>query len=142
MSSSSPSRVEDVAEDAHETEEDPLLSFRHIRTASVILPSGDRVRRKVSLMLTYDENPFEDDERQPLLDTRSGENTACSFIPGTGIDREISPWEPSRFDKMKSFLRSEVMISFGPTKCISSSLSKHRSKSHGTVRNGSVGYVL
>ena len=107
MSSSSPSCVEDVAEDAHETEEDPLLSFRHIRTASVILPSGDRVRRKVSLMSTYDENPFEDDERQPLLDTRSGEHTACSSIPGTAIDREISPWEPSRFDKMKSFLRSE-----------------------------------
>src|SRR5579859_6673309 len=109
MEQSSPARVQadpDEMEDEEE-EEDPLLTFRHIRTVSVILPSGDRVRRKVSLMSTHNENPFEHDERRPLLDTsRSGTITAYSSMPGSAIDTEIPPWEPTQFDKFKSWLQS------------------------------------
>ena len=107
MEPSSPARVEADPDEEEEAEEDPLLTFRHIRTASVILPSGDRVRRKVSLLSTYNESPFEDDERRPLLDTRSGTNTAYSSMPGSAIDREIAPWERTRFDIFKSCLHSE-----------------------------------
>lgn len=108
MESSSPARVRnDPDEVVEELEEDPLLTFRHIRTASVILPSGDRVRRKVSLMSTYDESPFEDDEREPLLDTRNGTTTAYFSMPRNVVDREMSLWEPTHFDQFKSFFQSE-----------------------------------
>ena len=109
MESTSPSRVEDGPEELEEEEEDPHLTFRHIRTASVILESGDRVRRKISLLSQYEESPFENDEHRPLLDTRSGTTTAYSSMPGSVVDREILPWERTRLDKFKSWLRSEAL---------------------------------
>jgi hypothetical protein len=104
---SSPERVDSDTEE--ENEIDPLLQFLHVRTASVILPSGDRVRRQVSLQSIYDDNPFENNERTPLLDTRNipPTGTGYSSVAPSSIEREIPPWEKARFDKFKIWLHSE-----------------------------------
>lgn len=104
--SMSPSREGDKINAEDEAEEN-VFFFRHVRTASVILPSGDRVRRKVSLMSTYDENPFEDDEQTALIDSGGTEGTIYSSIEPSLADRSIQPWEVYRYDKFKNWLHSE-----------------------------------
>jgi hypothetical protein len=102
---SSSERVDDDSDD----EIDPLLTFLHVRTASVILPSGDRVRRQVSLQSIYDDNPFENSERTPLLDTRNIPTTCTGYssVVPSPTDREVPPWERTRFDKFKTWVQSE-----------------------------------
>ena len=102
---SSPERVDDESDD----EIDPLLTFLHVRTASVILPSGDRVRRQVSLQSIYDDNPFENNEQTPLLDSRNIPTTGTGYssVVPSPIDRGLLPWERTKFDKFKTWLQSE-----------------------------------
>lgn len=108
---SSPSKADnklDVAEEEEEEEVDPLLPFHHVRTASVILRSGDRVRRKVSLMSIYDESPLEQvNNTTALLDPRGTAGTSYSSITPSLVDREIQPWEITPYDKFKIWLHSE-----------------------------------
>jgi hypothetical protein len=86
-----------------DVEEEPIHGIHHVRTASVILRSGDRVRRKVSLMSIYDENPFEDDQT-PLLSTSV---SGYSSVTQSQVAREVTPWEATRWDKLCDWLRSE-----------------------------------
>lgn len=64
MGDSVPSRT---VEEEEEFDEVNGNRFHHVRTASVILPSGDRVRRKVSLMSVFDGSPIDEDEQSPLF---------------------------------------------------------------------------
>ena len=107
--SSSPSKTKDGTTEEEDTEDDFLFSFHHVRTASVILPSGDRVRRKVSLMSIFDENPFEEDnDRTALLSTQGTAATSYSSIVPSLVDRDIQSCDkPGRVDKFKTILHSE-----------------------------------
>ena len=104
---SSPTNATDEVNTGGAEYEDSLLTFYHVRTASVIIPSGARVRRKISLMSTYDENPFEEDDHIPLLDPGSTAGSSYSSIVPTLVDRDIQPWEITRYDKFKIWLQSE-----------------------------------
>jgi hypothetical protein len=104
---SAPTNATDGANTGEAEYEDPLLTFHHVRTASVILPSGARVRRKISLMSTYDENPFEEDDDTPLLDPGGTAGSSYSSIIPTLVDRDIQPWEVTRYDKFQIWLHSE-----------------------------------
>jgi hypothetical protein len=84
-------------------EEEPVHGIHHVRTASVILRSGDRVRRKVSLMSIYDEDPFEDNQT-PLLSTGV---VGYSSVTQSPVAREVTPWENTPWDKLRDWLRSE-----------------------------------
>lgn len=108
MASSSPPGPKDDGDARQTTEEDPLLPCHHVRTASVILRSGDRVRRKVSLMSIFDENPFEEDECQTSLRNPGGTaSTAYSLIAPSLADRDIQPCESTRLEKFRVWLHSE-----------------------------------
>ena len=107
---SSPSKKKDGTAEGEEGEHVSLFSIHHIRTASVILRSGDRVRRKVSLLSIFDENPFEEDDndRAALLDPRATAGTSYSSIAPSLVDREFQLWEkPTCVDKFKLWLQSE-----------------------------------
>ena len=88
-------------------EEDPLLTFRHVRTASVILPSGDRVRRKVSLLSIQDESPFEDEDTPLLGDGSANIAEGYSSIHSGASGRDLPPWHVSRFKKVMNYLKNE-----------------------------------
>jgi hypothetical protein len=106
----SPSKKKDGTAEEEEGEYDSLFSIHHVRTASVILRSGDRVRRKVSLLSIYDENPFEEDDndRAALLDPSATAGTSYSSIAPCLVDRQFQLWEtPSCVDKFKLWLQSE-----------------------------------
>jgi hypothetical protein len=105
-----PERVEHGADtETQEAEEDidSPVTFHHVRTASVILPSGDRVRRQVSLMSVHDESPFDGDESSPLIDSGDTPGTTYSSVAANLVDRGIQPCETSRLDKFKTWLTSE-----------------------------------
>ena len=115
--SSSLSKKKDQRTEEEEAEDDILFPFYHVRTASVILPSGDRVRRKVSLMSIYDENPFEEDanDRTALSDPRGTVGTTYSSIAPSLVDRQVQIWEkPSRVDKFTLWLQSEGLKRYMP----------------------------
>lgn len=114
--SPSPSKQKDGTDDEEEEEEEVLFSFHHIRTASVILRSGDRVRRKISLMSMFDESPFEEDnDRAPLLDPRGTAGTSYSSIAPNLVDRQVQLWEkPNRLDTVKIWLHSEGLKRYCP----------------------------
>src|SRR5271169_4438023 len=64
-------------EEGEDEEDDPVLfSVQHVRTASVILPSGDRVRKRVSLMSIHDESPFDESETAALINSHGTGGTA------------------------------------------------------------------
>lgn len=108
---SSTRREEATGEDE---EEDPLLTFRHVRSASVILPSGDRVRRKVSLLSICDESPFED-EQSPLLGNGiSNTPGGYSSVHLSPSNRDLPSWHKSRLDRIKDALRSEALKRCNP----------------------------
>ena len=78
----------------------------HVRTASVILPCGARVRRQVSLVSMHDESPFED-ESSPLLGNGSANTPgSCNPTPPTPPARGLPPWRKSRFETL---LQSEAL---------------------------------
>jgi hypothetical protein len=108
---SSPSKARDKTnteeEEGNEEEIDPLLTFHHVRTASVILPSGDRVRRKVSLMSITNESPFEEDDGLPQIGPGYAANTTYSSIASTVGSRGVQTREVSRYDKFKTLLQNE-----------------------------------
>ena len=114
MASSSSPTVEDNVTEYRK------LAYHRIRTASVILPSGDRVRRKVSLASIDDETPFEDDDQTPLLSTNIAGVSGCSSITPSSISRDIPqdavPWEPSRLDQFKTLLHSEGLKRYRATR--------------------------
>lgn len=101
----SPVWDEDDADSASETDElDTVLTFKHVRTASVILPSGDRVRKKVSLM-SIDENSVY--ESTALLDSGRTNGPAYSSATSDDVDRAQSRatrW----FSNFMFWLRSEA----------------------------------
>jgi hypothetical protein len=107
---SSPDRpdADPQAEDAWG--EDPCAIFRRLRSASVILPSGDRVRRKVSLLSNYDESPFEDDDEQaPLLDGDDFAPATVDSLFPRAVDRELPSWMKDRLNTCRNFLTSEPL---------------------------------
>lgn len=75
--------------------------FRHMRTASVIVESGARVRRNITL--APDETSSEEDEHAPLL-AGSSSGTGYSSVSRDSAARDI---EPSRRDRFVKWLRSE-----------------------------------
>jgi hypothetical protein len=102
----------DVASDADADEEDLSLPLHVVRTASVILPSGDRVRRKVSLISIDDEIPFEhhdSEDRSLLSDARSTAGTNYGSIASIDLERGIHSWVMSCFRKFRTCLRSEQL---------------------------------
>jgi hypothetical protein len=105
-------------EEDDDEEDDPVLfSFQHVRTASVILPSGDRVRKRVSLMSIYDESPFDEGETAALIHSHgTGETAGTSYssIAPSLVDRGFQPWDhkPTRMDKWKKWLHSEGLKRF------------------------------
>ena len=116
--SSSPSKTKDGKTGEEETEDDVPIPFYHVRTASVILPSGDRVRKKISLKSIYDENPFEDDdERATLLDHGAMPETSNCSVSRSLVDRGIQTWEkPSRIDKFEAWVHSEGLKRYMPVR--------------------------
>ena len=100
-------------EQGDDEEDDQILfSFKHIRTASVILPSGDRVRKRVSLMSIYDESPFDEGETAALIPshgTGETEETAYSSIAPTFVGRGQRPpdYMRAQMEKLKKWLHSE-----------------------------------
>jgi len=105
-------------EEDDDEEDDPVLfSFQHVRTASVILPSGDRVRKRVSLMSIYDESPFDEGETAALIQSHgTGETAATTYssIAPSLVERGAQPWDhnPTRLDKWKKWLHSEGLKRF------------------------------
>ena len=104
--SSSPAKRKDEST----IEEDAAL-FSFVREASVILPSGDRVRRQVSLTI-YDEDPYQETDRTALLGSRGGAGTvgsSYSSIASIIVDRDIQPLDSktSKVDKFKNWIQSE-----------------------------------
>jgi hypothetical protein len=98
--------------DEEHDEADPLLTFHHVRTASVILPSGDRVRRKVSLMSIEDESPFEEDEGPAGLRAGSyGSRNVFGYssIAPSFVSREMPMAEEPRWHRIQSWIRSEEL---------------------------------
>jgi hypothetical protein len=86
-----------IAAEDEELEEEIVGRFQHVRTASVIVESGARVRRTVTLA-PDDESPFdEDDEHSALLsgDLASGP-WYSSFVSGIRT-REVLPLEKDWF---------------------------------------------
>jgi hypothetical protein len=114
--SSSPSKQNDGTTEEEEAEGDVPFQCYHVRTASVILQSGDRVRKKVSLMSICDENPFDDDnERAPLLDSGGTTSTSYSSLARSLIDRGIQSWgKPSCIDKFETWVHSEGLKRYMP----------------------------
>ena len=105
MGDSVPSRT---VEEEEEFDEVNGNRFHHIRTASVILPSGDRVRRKVSLMSVFDESPIEEDEQSPLLDPGASVRTDRSSMAPSFAERGVLYEQRlSRVDKFKKWFFSE-----------------------------------
>jgi len=101
-------------EDDDEDDDPVLFSFQHVRTASVILPSGDRVRKRVSLMSVYDESPFDESETAALIQshgTGGTAGTAYSSIAPSLVDRGPQPWDQhsTRWEKCKKWLHSEAL---------------------------------
>ena len=105
---SSPLRSENETEIAEEADEvDPLLTFHHVRTASVILESGARVRRKVSLVSIDEGDSLESGEQSPLLDPGGTVGTSYSSIAPAIIDRSLRPWRTKQINKFVIWLQSE-----------------------------------
>jgi hypothetical protein len=75
--------------------------FRHMRTASVIVESGARVRRNITL--APDEISSEEDEHAPLLNGSSS-GTGYSAVSRDIAARDIKPSRKERFIK---WIRSE-----------------------------------
>lgn len=106
---------QDIAPDEEDEDEDDdpvLFSFQHVRTASVILPSGDRVRKRVSLMSIYDESPFDEGETAALIQSHGSGGTAgtiYSSIAPSLLDRGAQPWDrhPAPWEQWKKWLHSE-----------------------------------
>jgi len=105
-------------EEGEDEEDDPVLfSVQHVRTASVILPSGDRVRKRVSLMSIHDESPFDEGDTAALVqshETGGTAGTAYSSIAPSLVDRGPQPWEhkPTRLDRWRKWLHSEGLKRF------------------------------
>jgi hypothetical protein len=74
--------------------------FMHMRTASVIVESGARVRRNITLA---PEVSSEEDESSPLI------NGSSSGTGYSGVSRDIAARDlkPSRKDRFIKWLRSE-----------------------------------
>ena len=85
--------------------QEPLVRPRPFRTASVIIESGARVRRNVTLA-PVDELPFEEDERSSLLDHSATSGTGYSISCGIAT-RERFLSKPSLQDKFVTWIRSE-----------------------------------
>ena len=101
-----PARVEN--EDDTDIEEDePPHVVHHVRTASVILESGDRVRKKVSLLSVYDEPLDESLERTPLLNSGETAGVCYSSIAPGFVDRSAQPLEWTWYENFRSWPRSE-----------------------------------
>jgi hypothetical protein len=75
--------------------------FVHMRTASVIVKSGARVRRNITL--AADEVSSEEDEHEPLL------NGSSSGTGYSGVSRDIPARDikPSRKERFVKWIRSE-----------------------------------
>jgi len=86
--------------------QEPLVHPRPFRAASVIIESGARVRRNITLA-PEDESPFEEDESSSLVDHSATSATGYSSISSRIASREFFVSKPSWKDKFVTWMRSE-----------------------------------
>jgi len=86
--------------------QEPRVRPRPFRAASVIIESGARVRRIITLA-PEDESPFEEDECSGLLDGGGTSATRYSSIPSGIATRELCAPKQSWKDKFVTWIRGE-----------------------------------